>query len=115
MLYWLKWIAGILCAIAAFIGQWRLRVNLRKQKRSRGKRNAQALARWREVVLHCRVRKETPDEHLHELAQKARFSHHAVTREELKEFDDWLVASRESISHMGFMGKLLATVIFALY
>ena len=112
---WLKWILGILCAIGAVAGQWRFRVSLRQKKCHRGKRNAQALARWREVVLHCRVRGMDPDARLLELAQKARFSHHAVTREELTEFDAWLNHSKESIRQLSLFKRILATVLFALY
>lgn len=115
MPWWLKWVFGILCAIAVIIAQWRLRFNLRKQKRRRGKRNAQALARWREVTLHCRVRKEAPDEKLHALAQKARFSHHVLTREELLEFDEWINSSTEKIRRLNLLKRFLATVLFALY
>lgn len=112
---WLKWGLGMPCAAGAVIGQWRLRVMLRQKKRSRGRRNAQALARWQEVVLHCRVRKEEPDSKLLSLAQKARFSHHTVTREELREFDHWLSASVQTIRQLSLWKRLLATLILALY
>lgn len=112
---WLKWAIGALCAACAVIGQWRLRVKLRMQQRSRGRRNAQALSRWQEVRLHCRVRREEPDSRLYELAQKARFSHHTVTREELQEFDAWLTASIDAIRHLPFWKKLLVTILYALY
>lgn len=103
------------CALGAVAGQWRLRVMLRQKKRARGRRNAQALARWQEAVLHCRVRGEEPDGRLHELAQKARFSHYTVTREELREFDDWLSSSTEKLRRLGLWKRFLATVLFALY
>jgi len=112
---WLKWGLGLLCAVGAVIGQWRLRVSLRQKKRNRGRGNAQTLARWQEVVLHCRVRKEEPDSRLYNLAQKARFSQHAVTREERKELDDWLNASMAEIRQMGLPRKFLATIVYALF
>lgn len=112
---WLKWVLGILAAALMVISQWRLRVWLRLQKRSRGRKNAQALARWQEVTLHARIRKQEPDRHLLELAQKAKFSHHAITREELKEFDTWLVDSKQAIRQMGLWQNLLATLLYALY
>jgi len=112
---WLKWGLGLVCAVGAVIGQWRLRVSLRQRKRNRGRSNAQILARWQEVVLHCRVRGIDPDARLHELAQKARFSQHVVTREERRELDDWLRASKAEIRQMGLPQKLLATVVYALF
>ena len=112
---WLKWGLGILCAVGAVTGQWRLRVSLRQKRRHRGKRNAQALARWQEVVLHCRVRGCEPEGRLLALAQKAKFSHHALTREELMEFDEWLNRSKEAIRQLSLFRRFLATVLFALY
>ncbi len=111
----LIWVAATVCAIAAIVGQWRLRVMLRQKKCRRGKRNAQALARWRLVVLHCRVRKEEPDSTLLALAQKARFSHHTLTGEELQAFDDWIASSTQQLRQLNLWKQFLATVIFALY
>ncbi len=109
------WTATILCAIGVVLGQWRLRVTLRQKKCRRGKRNAQTLARWQLVVLHCRIRKEEPDSKLLELAQKARFSHHAVTREELQAFEDWLSHSTQTFHTLNLWKRFLATIILALY
>lgn len=114
-LTWLKWAASLLGSTALIILQWRLRVWLRIKKRQKGKRSAQALHRWQEVVLHSRVRKEPPNERLHQLAQKAKFSHHAITREELGEFDTWLHASKTIIRHSNLWQRFLATFIYALY
>lgn len=109
------WIVAILCVIGVVLGQWRLRVTLRQKKCRRGKRNAQALARWRLVVLHCRVRGEEPDSRLLALAQKARFSHHALTTEELQEFSDWLTNSTHQLHQCNLWKRFVATVILALY
>lgn len=111
----LIWLAAAVCFVAAVLGQWRLRVMLRQKKRSRGRRNAQTLALWREVVLHCRVRREEPEETLHALAQKARFSQHAITREELQVFDAWLNDSVAKLRQLSLWKRFLATVILALY
>ena len=109
------WTAAMLCAIGLVLGQWRLRVRLRQQKCRRGKRNVQALTRWRLVVLHCKIQKEEPDSRLLELAQKARFSHHAITREELQELDNWLNDSIQKLRTRGLWMRFLATIILALY
>lgn len=112
---WLKWVLGCLGFAALVLAQWRLRLQLRRHLRSRGNRSAQALARWREITLHVRLRKCDPDQRMLELAQRARFSHHAITREELKEMDAWLASSTEAIRTMGLWQKILATLILALY
>lgn len=112
---WLKWVLGCLGFVSLIIVQWRLRLQLRQHQRSRGNRSAQALARWREITRHARLRKCDPEPRMLELAQRARFSHHAITREELKEMDAWLASSTETIRTMGLWQKLLATLLFALY
>lgn len=112
---WLKWALGCLGFLALVLAQWRLRLQLRRYLRSRGNRSAQALVRWREISLHIRLRKCDPDQRMLELAQRARFSHHAITREELKEMDTWLASSTEAIRAMGLWQKLLATLIYVLY
>ena len=114
-LQWLKPAAYCLCVLIGLIGQWRLRVALRLHRRNRGRKNARALARWREVELHCRVRKEEPEQKLYQLAQKARFSQHTITAEELKMFDNWLNGSKSVILRLNIWKQFLATVIYALY
>ncbi len=112
---WLVWIMSALALLGAVIGQWRLRVALRMRKRNRGRKNARALARWQEVELHCRVRKEKPEQPLLQLAQKAKFSHHSITQEELATFDTWLNGSKNKLRHLNWWKQLWATIVFALY
>lgn len=112
---WLRGVLFSLAALAALTGQWRLRVWLRRKRRGRGGRNAQALARWREAALYARVWKEPPEDWVLALAQKAKFSHHTVTREELNELDSWLRGATEKTRLMHIWQRCLATVIYALY
>ncbi len=112
---WLKWVLGCLGFVALIITQWRLRRQLRLRKRCCGNRSKQAPARWREISLHIRLRKCDLDPRMLELAQRAKFSHHAITREELKEMDLWLTDSTNAIRSMSLPQKLIATLIFALY
>ena len=108
----LLWIAG---AVAVVLGQWKLRVRIRKAFSRRGNTNAQALARWRQVERHARVRKETPDETLYALAQRAKFSQYRITREELHSFDIWLTASENRMRQEPFLRRMLYTLVLALY
>lgn len=112
---WLPWILYSLLTVAVIAGQWRVRVAIRHRLRQKGKRSVQALTRWQEVAAHCRIRKEPPPERLHELAQKAKFSHHAITREELGEFDVWLNASETVLRHSNLWKQLLSTLFYALF
>ena len=111
----IKAVLYVVGTLAALIIQWRLRVWLRMQRRNRGKPNKRALARWREVELHSRLLRTEPPAQLLELAQKARFSPHVLTRQELSQFDVWLNASASKIAMMHFGYRLLATIILALY
>lgn len=109
------WLLLCLAAVLALIGQWRLRLWLRYRKQHTGKPNTQALARWREVTLHARLLGQTPDASLHILAQKARFSQHTLTHQELKQFDAYLARSRKALRSRPVWHRLLHTVILALY
>lgn len=111
----LIWLAAAAGAVTVVLGQWRLRVTLRKQKRSKGRRNAQTLVLWQEVVTHCRLRKEEPDSRLCALAQKAKFSQHTITREEQRELEDWLAGSVAELRGSSLWKRFVATVILALY
>jgi len=86
----LKVLGGICAAVAAVWLQYVLRRNRRYKKMRTGPMNGRAIARWREVRRFGRILKETPPEALEELAEKAKFSQHKMTMEELKEFDHWL-------------------------
>lgn len=83
----LGWICG---AVAAVWLQYALRRNRRHKRMHTGPVNSRALARWREVLRLCRILKETPPEALEALAEKAKFSQHKLTPEEMKTFDHWL-------------------------
>ena len=45
--------------------------------------NEKALLYWQQVNLYCRILKDEPDAILFQLAQKAKFSQHTLTEEEL--------------------------------
>jgi hypothetical protein len=111
----LKYIAYGLASVALVIAQWRIRVGLRKRKRVKGKKSAQALALWQEIELHCRLLKEEPQQELLHIAQKARFSQHAITREERDKLETWLELSIVHLRFSSLWKRLLATLIYALY
>jgi hypothetical protein len=114
-LSWLKWVFYPLVCILLILCQWRIRVWLRLRKRTKGKKSAQALALWREVELHCRLLKEEPEQELLHIAQKARFSQHAITREERDKLEIWLETSTNRLRYDSLWKHLLATLVYALY
>ena len=65
------------------------RLRLRRKLQRTGDVNKQALYRWREALRLSRLLKESPTEELIVLAQKAKFSQHELTAEELLLFDSF--------------------------
>ena len=112
---WLLWVFYPLAFISLVLCQWRIRVGLCKRKRVKGKKSAQALALWQEIELHCRLLKEEPQQELLHIAQKARFSHHAITREERDKLENWLELSIVHLRFSSLWKRFLATIVYALY
>ncbi len=110
---WL-WCLLAVAILLMIIAQWQLRLWLRRKKQHTGTTNAQALARWKEVRLHARLHGEMPEELL-ELAQKARFSQHTLTRQELHVFTAYLTQSRKQLQKKSLWHKLYHTLILAIY
>lgn len=87
---WLLPLVEILGAILAVFlltwGQWRLRREKIRRSQYGGSPNARGLARWRETERLCRILKKEPPEELRVLAEKAKYSPHVLTGEELSRF-----------------------------
>ena len=64
-----------------------LRLKLRQRRQHRGTPNQQALQRWREAERLSRLLKDHPTEELIHLAQRAKFSQHTLTEEDLLQFE----------------------------
>lgn len=107
----------LLCLLGATaaVFQWRLRVWLRHKKQHTGRANRRALAQWREIERLSRLLKQQPEEALRELAQKARFSRHTLTAQELKCMDIWLENAREQLRKKPVWCQIWYTLILAVY
>lgn len=92
---WVKtaiiWLLSIAAAVVVLWGQYRLRIWARHRYLHRGGANRQALSRYRLIRLRSRLLKKPIPLHLTELAEKAKFSQHTLTKEELRELDGYLV------------------------
>lgn len=95
--------------------QSRLRRRLRRGGLRRGGNNAQALARWQEAVLLARLAGQTPPGELEQLALKAKFSSHTLTREELNRFDRYIRGQTEALSRQPWHRRLLYRYWYAIY
>lgn len=106
------WVLGILLLT---IGQWQLRLELVRRKLTRGTANQRAVAAWRRVALLSRLLKQRPDATLFSLAQKAKFSQHTLTEEELSLFDTYLHNARQQLQRKPLPYRLLCRLVFAAY
>jgi hypothetical protein len=113
------WILGILRvlgylggAVLLIWGQYLLRVRRKRKQMYTGNRNRRALACWREVRRYKRVLKLPVPQELEQLAEKAVFSQHTLTGEELLVLEAWLKDARENLGHR--KDGLLLRLIWAL-
>ena len=102
-------------AVLAVVLQWRIRVGLRRARTGRGRGRQRALARWQQHVLMAKLLKQHPDKGLLELAQRAKFSQHAVTAEELAAFTGVLQEQTRALKKKPVYLQLYYTLILALY
>lgn len=106
------WLLG---AVLLLVGQWQLRRRLILHRLTQGTANQRAVACWRQAVRYARLLKERPDAELFALAQKAKFSQHTLTEEELAAFEDYLRSARERMEAKAFWRRLVFRLIFAAY
>lgn len=109
---WILLFPGLMLLLA---GQRSLRLSLRRRQQRTGDRNQQALCRWREAVLLTRLLQESPTEELIVLAQKAKFSQHQLTQEELLQFDSHNRTCLRRLREKPWYLQLIYRYIFAAY
>lgn len=108
-------LAGVSAAGAAVLGQWTLRRRYKLRQMHRGKPNMQALVRFREVGRMAKLlRRPVPDD-LMGLAEKARFSQHTLTKEELTCFDAFLRDGTAELKRRGWYHQLIYRFVYAMY
>lgn len=105
----------VLLAAALVLAQWQLRLRLRLKRLYSGRPNQRALARWQDVVFMSRLLGKHPEDSLFQLAQKAKYSQHTLTAEELALFNQALAALRRELQQKPLPHRLLHTLILALY
>lgn len=115
MWIWLQKLLVVILVIAAVVGQWRLRLYLRRLWMRKGDPNVQALRRWRWSKQLAKLRRQDVPEALMELALKAKFSQHTISAEELAMFDGYFIRSQEHLQTKIWPLRWLYRVIFAVY
>lgn len=109
----LKWLAGFLGAVAVLALQYTLRRQLRRKKRVKGDPNRQALYRYREAKRMAWLLSRKVPEELVQLAEKAKFSQHTLTEEELARMDAYLEQAQQTLSQKPWLLKLALRLIWA--
>lgn len=111
---WLAWLGGLIAVASALWLQYCIRFRLRQKKLRTGKANARALARWREILRLCRLLKTKPPEQLLQLAEKAKFSQHALSKDELFQLRQYLHQQRMAVQGLPAWKRLLAKLLWAI-
>lgn len=117
------WFLGILLTLLALgmvvlavVAQWALRRRRKLQLMYyMGSSNEQAVVRYQESARMAKfLGAPVPDELL-ALAEKARYSRHRLTDEELEPFDEYLRHSVRALRRLPFHRQLIAKLIYAFY
>jgi len=102
-----------LCAGLVIAGQYFLRRRFRQKRMRTGHHNRRAIARWREARRLGRLIGAEPPERLLQLAEKARFSQHTMTVQELMEFDAWISGAYEALRKKPWYQRIVLRLIWA--
>lgn len=113
-----RWLAGAawcVLGLCALMGQGILRARLDEVRWNRGDANARALERWRQVCrLSARLGKKPP-RNLNALAQKAKFSQHTLTAQELEAFESWKMQALSQLRRRPLPLRLRDAVVFGIW
>ena len=110
---WIKKLTWIVLVLAVLPVQGELRIAVNRKKRQTGSPNEMALIRWKQsVVLAQRTGIRLPAE-LDALAQKARFSQHTITPQELAAFSRFRRQVLDSVCRMPWYRRIVLRWVFA--
>ena len=112
------WIALVAFGALSLLGgilQWPVRLYLRDRKLYRGSLEQQILGRWYLIEIYCRLMKIAPDRELFFLAQRAKFSPHPMTEEDLDRFDYAVASLKRRLRKRNLFLQIYDRLILALY
>lgn len=95
-------------------GQYHLRWNLRYRRHHQGNPKRQAIHRWNYVRYLSRLTRQTQPEELYALTEKAVFSQHRLTRQELSQYDTWIAEAHKKLLDRPLPVKWLLQLLFAI-
>ena len=97
----------------AIAAQRSVRIHLRRRRQETARPNARGLAMWQETELLSNLLHQTPPEALEALAQKAKFSQHTLTAEELEQFIAYLTDTRHQLEQKPWYLRLVYMYFYA--
>lgn len=90
-----------------------VRIHLRRRRQETARPNARGLAMWQETELLSRLLRQASPEALEALAQKAKFSQHTLTAEELEQFTAYLTDARHQLEQKPWYLRLIYMYLYA--
>lgn len=108
-------IATMAALAAAVWGQYRLRLYVKMRWRGKLSSNDLAVVRWQEAVHYARLLGEIPDKELFDIAQKARFSQHIITNQELEQFDAYAETAKAMLEKRSLLHRFYYRIVLAIY
>lgn len=103
--------AGVVVLLAEM--QRLIRIELRKKKQQKSSNNQRALSGNREIWLLSRLARRKVPEELEELTEKAMYSQHTLTAEELRQFAQFQTACRKALRKAPWWKKLVYRYVYA--
>lgn len=97
----------------AIAAQRSVRIHLRRRRQETARPNARGLAMWQETELLSRLLRQASPEALEALAQKAKFSQHTLTAEELEQFTAYLTDARHQLEQKPWYLRLIYMYLYA--
>ena len=110
----LRWFVLTAAILAVIVLQRLIRIALRRRSLTGGP-NRRALGHWQDVERISAFLKQEPPEELLALAQKAKFSQHELTKEELHQFTAWLKAARKDLQSRPIFQRIWCRYVLALW
>ncbi len=106
----------ILAGLTGLVVTWRtLRLSMRRKRLAAGDTNTRTLACWKELVCLSRLLKQMPSKELYPIAEKAKFSSHTITEEELKVLEEAVTESRNALKKKSLFHQIYYCLILAVY
>lgn len=115
LLKFLAWATAIGGVPILVVLQRRWRIRRWQKKLSVATNNEKALLYWQTATRYCKLLKEDPEQELFDLAQRAKFSQHTLTEEELQQFDAQISALTDKLKQKNLLRRLYYRYVLVLY